>query len=86
MAELKFVLKTFLFTCALVVLMQVKVGGATLESYSLRWLQHSSVSQWVQSAAAGGAMALRNLAHHVKEGVASTVDGFHEGSHEKAVR
>lgn len=86
MEELKFVLKTFVFTCLLIVLMQVKVAGGTIESHSFHWLQRSTVSQWIQSAAAGGAMALRNLGHHVKEGVASTVDGFQDGAHEKAIR
>ncbi len=86
MEELKFVLKTFAFTCLLIVLMQVKVGGASIESHSFRWLQHSTVSQWIQSAAAGGAMAIKNLSGHVKDGVVSTVDGFQEGAHEKAVR
>ena len=86
MEELKFVLKTLTFTMILIVLMQVKVGGGTMENHMFRWLQHSTVSQWVQSAAAGGAMALKNLGQHVKTGVSSTVDGFQEGAHEKAIR
>lgn len=86
MEELKFVLKTLAFTMVLIVLAQVKVGGATIESYTFRFLQKSTVSQYIQSAAAGGAMALKNLTVHVKDGVVSTVDGFQEGSHEKAVR
>lgn len=86
MDELKFVLKTFAFTCCLIVLMQVKVGGSSVETQAFHWLRHSSVSQWIQSAAAGGAMGLRNLGQHVKEGIASTLDGFQQGAHEKAVR
>jgi hypothetical protein len=86
MEELKFVLKCFFFTMILIVLMQVKIGGAPIEGYCYRWLQRSTVSQYIQSVAAGGAMALRNLGHTVKEGVSSTVDGFQQGAHEKAVR
>lgn len=86
MEELKFVLKCFLFTALLVVLMQVKVGGASIEAYSFHWLRKSTVSQYIQSVAAGGAMAIRNLGGKVKEGVVSTVDGFQEGASEKAVR
>ena len=56
MEELKFVLKCFLFTALLVVLMQVKVGGASIEAYSFHWLRKSTVSQYIQSVAAGGAM------------------------------
>ncbi|MBV2168197.1 MAG: hypothetical protein KUL82_05765 [Bdellovibrio sp.] len=86
MEELKFVLKCFCFTALLIVLMQVKVGGASIEAHSFRWLQRSTVSQYIQSAAAGGAMAIRNLGQTLKDGVASTVDGFQEGAHEKAIR
>lgn len=86
MEELKFVLKCFLFTALLVVLSQVKIGGASIEAYSFHWLRQSTVSQYIQSVAAGGAMALRNLGTTVKDGVASTVDGFQEGAHEKAIR
>ena len=86
MEELKFVLKCFLFTALLVVLMQVKVGGASIAAYSFHWLRKSTVSQYIQSVAAGGAMAIRNLGGKVKEGVASTVDGFQEGASEKAIR
>ncbi len=86
MEELKFVFKCFLFTSLMIVLMQVKVGGSSIESYTFRWLRTSSTSQFIQSAAAGGAMALRNLGVGLKDGVASTVDGFNEGAHEKAIR
>lgn len=86
MEELKFVLKCFCFTALLIVLMQVKVGGASIENHSFRWLQSSTVSQYIQSVAAGGAMALRSLGGSLKDGVAHTVDGFQEGAHEKAIR
>jgi hypothetical protein len=86
MEELKFVAKCFVFTMLLIVLMQVKVGGYSIEAHSFHWLRKSTVSQYIQSAAAGGAMALRNLGGAVKDGVASSVDGFKEGSAEKAVR
>lgn len=86
MEELKFVIKCLIFTMFLVVLMQVKVGGVSIEARSFAWLQKSSTSQYIQSAAAGGAMALRNLGHTLKQGISSTMDGFQEGAHEKAVR
>ncbi|KYG60736.1 hypothetical protein [Bdellovibrio bacteriovorus] len=86
MEELKFVAKCLCFTMLLIMLMQVKIGGASIEYHSFRWLQRSTVSEYVQSAAAGGAMAIRNLGRTLKDGVASTVDGFQEGAHEKAVR
>lgn len=86
MEELKFVVKCLFFTMLVVVLMQVKVGTASIETHSFRWLQRSTASQYIQSAAAGGAMALRNLGKSLKAGFSSTVNGFEEGAHEKAVR
>lgn len=86
MEALKFVLKCMVFTMLLIVLMQVKVGSSSIENYSLRWLQRSTISQYIQSAAAGGAMALRNLGLTLKDGIKNTVDGFQEGAHEKAIR
>ncbi|WII73899.1 hypothetical protein QJS83_08425 [Bdellovibrio sp. 22V] len=86
MEELKFVVKCLCFTMLLVVLMQVKVSGGSIEAHTFQFLRRSTVSQYIQSAAAGGAMALRNLGGALKDGVASTVDGFQEGAHEKAIR
>jgi hypothetical protein len=84
--EFKFVLKCLIFTAVLVVLMQVKVGRYSIEAYSFHWLRKSTVSQYVQGAAAGGAMALRNLMGTAKDGVSNAVAGFNEGSAEKAIR
>ncbi|MGZ3774205.1 MAG: hypothetical protein ACXVCY_11715 [Pseudobdellovibrionaceae bacterium] len=86
MEELKFVLKCFFFTTLLVVLMQVKIGTTSIETHSFKWLQKSTIAQYIQSAAAGGAMALRNLGKSLKDGATNTVNGFQEGAHEKAVR
>jgi hypothetical protein len=84
MDEIKFVVKTFLFSCLLIIFMQVKVGGGSIEGYSYRWLRHSPVSLWIQSAAAGGALAIRNLGSQVKEGLSGTMDDYQKVSPEKA--
>ena len=86
MDALKFVLKTLIFTMLMVVFMQVKVGGNTIEEYSYRWLKTSSVSQYLQATAAGGAMALKNLGQSLKTTIKRTASGFEEGAHEKAIR
>ncbi|UOF00308.1 hypothetical protein [Bdellovibrio reynosensis] len=86
MEELKYILKCFCFTALLIVLMQVKVGGTSMEEHSFRWLRSSTVSEYIQSAAAGGAMALRSLGKTLKDGVENTVSGFQEGAHQKAIR
>ncbi|NUN06434.1 MAG: hypothetical protein HUU57_11805 [Bdellovibrio sp.] len=87
MEELKFVTKCLLFSALLIVLMQVKIGGVSVESHSFHWLRTSTVSQYIQSAAAGGAIALRNLGESVQEAASHTLNGFQEGAHEqKAAR
>lgn len=80
MSELMFVLKSFIITVVLVVAMQVKVGNSSLESYSQWWLQKSSVSIYIQSVAAGGALALKNLVTGVKSSVTGTIDSYRQGS------
>ncbi len=86
MEELKFVIKSLVFTMLLVIVMQVRVGQATIESHTFKWLRQSTVSQYIQSAAAGGAMGLRRLGISLKQSVSSTWSGMQEGAHEKAVR
>ena len=80
MSELMFVLKSFIITVVLIVAMQVKVGNSSLESYSQWWLQKSSVSIYIQSVAAGGAFALKNLVTGVKGSVTGTIDSYRQGS------
>lgn len=80
MSELIFVLKSLVITAALIVAMQVKVGNHSLEAYSNWWLKKSTVSLYVQSVAAGGALALKDLFFSVKKGVAGTVDSYREGA------
>lgn len=86
MEELKFVLKSLFFTAAIVVLMQVKIGGDSIENQSFHWLQKSGVSQYIQSVAAGGAMALRQGFSSTKHMISNMADGFHQGSESKAIR
>ncbi len=83
MSEFMFVVKCFVFTAILVVMMQLRVGGASIESYSFHWLRKSTVSLYIQSVAAGGAMALRSLGSTVKDGVTGTVNSFQQGASEQ---
>lgn len=86
MSELIFVIKSFIITVLLVVAMQVRVGNASLEAYSQWWLQKSSVSIYVQTVAAGGALALKNLYYNIKGGVVGTVDSYRQRSKAQAGR
>ena len=86
MGEVKFVLKCLLVTCLIVVAMQIRISGRSIESQTFRWLRYSEVSKYVQGVAAGGVMALRRLTNSVGDGISNTIDGFQEGQHEKAIR
>jgi hypothetical protein len=86
MEAFKFVIKSMVVTSLMVMLMQVKVGGTTIEEHSYRLLKDSTVSNSLQATAAGGVMALKNLSLSLKATVKQTVSGFNEGAHEKAVR
>ncbi len=86
MSEFLFVLKCLVATAVLVVFMQLKVGGASIESYTFNWLRRSTVSQYIQSVAAGGIMAAKNLGKSVKDGVVGAADSYKQGSEEQAQR
>ena len=80
MSEFFFVMKSLVLAVLIVVFMQAKVGDSSLEGYSQAWLQRSSVSIYIQSVAAGGALALKNLFFSVKSGVTGTVESYRQGS------
>lgn len=86
MSEIMFVVKCLVLTVVLTVFMQMKVGNASLEAYSQHWLQKSPVSIYVQSVAAGGALALKNLFYSVKSGVTDTATSFRESAKAQAGR
>lgn len=86
MSELTFVIKSFVLTVLIVVFLQMKVGSTTLESYSQRWLQKSPVSGYIQSVAAGGTLALRNLYYSVKSGITGTAQSYRQRGEAQAGR
>jgi hypothetical protein len=86
MSELMFVIKSLVITAVLTMFMQVRVGNSSLEQQSQWFLQRSPASVYVQSVAAGGALALRNLFTSVKNGVTGSVDSYRQGSKAQAGR
>ena len=84
--ELLYSLKCLALTAVLLVLMQLKVGGYSIEARVHHWFQTSKVSLYVQSVAAGGILAGKNLVVTVKNGIAGTVDSYQRGSEEQARR
>ncbi|MBK9322122.1 MAG: hypothetical protein IPM97_04045 [Bdellovibrionaceae bacterium] len=72
MSEFFFVIKSLIITALLTILMQVKVGPSSLEQQAQAFLQKSSTAVYVQSVAAGGALALKKLYYSVKSSIVST--------------
>lgn len=70
MADLMFVVKTFLFTLALVVLMQIKVGDRTIEERSHQWIQHSAIHKTLGKVATGAVTAMKDGADYMRNWVA----------------
>lgn len=74
MADLFFVIKTFLFTVALVVLMQIKVGNTTIEARAHTWIQEAGIHRSLGKVAFGAVTAMKDGAHYVRSWVAGDVD------------
>ena len=53
MGDFFFVAKCFVATLVLVVLLQIKVGGRTLESHTVSWIHRSGVAHHLQDVAEG---------------------------------
>lgn len=83
MSEFFYVLKVFILTAAVTMLLQMRVGGSTLEARTDRFLTRSDVALWLQSAASGGAQGLTNLSRRVKDTITSKSDSFNEEAREQ---
>lgn len=58
MSEFFFVVKTLIVTVVVVLLMQMRVGTATLEQHSLAWLRQSSIVHTLRDVAEGAKVLL----------------------------
>jgi hypothetical protein len=86
MTEFVFAMKCLISTIAIVVMMQLKISGVSIEDRAFHWFRRSPTSLYVQSVAAGGVYVLRNLSTSVKDGVAGTSNSFKQGAAEQATR
>lgn len=57
MSELFFVIKTALFSVLVLLVLQMKLGGSTLEKHSEDWIYHSRAGSEMQSVARGAVKA-----------------------------
>jgi hypothetical protein len=76
MMDFMFFVKTFIFTVAIVLVLQIQVGEGTLETHALGWVQSSSVTQPLNYVARGAAKLTNDVTqkiwnsvhHNVKDG------------------
>jgi hypothetical protein len=85
MGDIFFVLKSLALTLIVVLLLQLRVGGKTLESHSMNWIHESSAVEILQSVAEGGARLIREGFSNVSEligrsGAPSYIDSVSESS------
>lgn len=59
MGEVFFVIKGFVLTILIAMLLQVKIGNDTLEVRAERWLERSAAGEFITSTAAGGVKAIQ---------------------------
>ncbi len=57
MSEFFFVVKTALFSALVLMVLQMKIGGTTLEQHSESWIYHSRVGGEMQAVARGAVRA-----------------------------
>ncbi len=55
MGDLFFIIKMIIYTFVLVLMMQIKIGGSTLEEKVIRFTHQSSTAHFFQKTAQGGA-------------------------------
>ena len=91
MREIFFVIKIFIVTVALVLLLQIKLGEDTLESYALVGLRESQVAVYLQEVGTEGWKVLRKSAGQMSLGLGKTFSagddrlGFFKLERSKAV-
>ncbi len=78
MDEFKFVLKGLVFAFLVVMALQIKVGGETLEMKSSRWVHSSSVGSFLNQSAQGAVEIIQTASQvtsrFIKEKLGSTHD------------
>lgn len=75
MDEVKFALKAFLATVAIVLVMQVQVGNESLETKADFWIHTSAVPRYLQGVADGAVKALKTASKTVSEMIGSSTGG-----------
>ena len=84
MSELFFVIKTALFSVLVLLVLQMKFEGSTLEKHSEDWIYHSRAGHEMQSVARGAVKAGYEGWDWVKVKTSSTIRATKRESHSNA--
>ncbi len=60
MSEIYFVVKSLIITIVLILCLQVRVAGDTIENYANNWVHSSSAGEYLTRVAEGASLALKN--------------------------
>lgn len=74
MGEFFFVVKSLLATIVILFIMQIRIGGVTLETSAHNWIQTSPIAKQLEKVAAGGVLAVRNAAKSLTDISAQAVN------------
>lgn len=77
--EVLFFAKTFALGLGIVILMQYRVGGVSIESRAMGFVQSSAVVEPLHGVAHGGAKLIRDSVKYVKEKFRQTTSSFQNG-------
>jgi hypothetical protein len=83
MDEVKFCLKSLFAAVLVVLLLQIHVGGETLETHAHNWIQTSTVSHYLEKVAGGATLVIRNTGKSVSQFAGQAFGG---GETQKASR
>lgn len=74
MADFFFVVKTFLLTIALVVVMQIRVGEYTIEDRAQAWIHESEIHHTLGRVAVGAVAVMKDGVDYVQTWIAGNGD------------
>src|SRR5690606_34334297 len=74
MMDLMFFIKTLVLTLLVVMLLQIEVGGKSLETQAMSFMHDSQVTRPLNDVASGAAELVRDLAKKISSGINSNAE------------
>ena len=74
MSEMFFVIKVFLFSAAMIAVMQIKIGERNLEQHSQNWMHSSSLVHLLNSVSISASRAITNGYHFIRGEIGTKSD------------